>query len=1083
MAMIVGTSGDDVLVGTSGGDTIDGQAGNDSLSGGGGLDILKGGEGDDIIDGGTGGERAPGLLAGDHSTETNINGGDVADYRSAVSGVTIDLRLTGQQNTGQGMDTLTGIEDLWSGAGADRLTGDGGANQILAGDGDDQLFGEGGDDILVGYLGADTLHGGDGNDILRGGSISLGFEAAGGTDHLYGDAGDDQIAGSASADWLDGGDGDDVLAGYAGADHLLGGAGIDQISVDFGDIEANGGDGADLIFVAGLQNGEQQNLAIVSGGAGDDLFRFSGDLSTLSSALTLDGGDGADSLSLEFPLYFEGPIVLDLGAPASAPGLHLVGIETISVSNFAFDATGSESGETLLGGGANDILRGRGGDDFLTGDGGADRLEGGAGNDYLMGESVLSLTSLASSGDDVIDGGDGDDLIFGGAGDDTLAGGAGDDKILTPGGRPSPNGGYAVQTTVWDWGVDHIDGGEGRDWAYLNYAYSSAPVILTLAVPGQVSTVLVGGAAKTTLTGVEEISITGGSSNDQLTGGDGLDFLAGADGDDLLIGGAGSDNLVGGFGTDVLKGGLGDDTYWVSDAADTFMENVGEGEDSILLDVAFKTSFSMADYANIEGFRYQGATALEVVATDAGGWITLGGGDDRLIGGSGDDWLTGGAGDDHIEAGAGNDVLTGGLGADILIGGAGDDTYEVSDARAIIQEAADGGRDTVVSLINDYRLGVGVEVLQLAGSAHTGFGNAEANTLIGGVGDNLLIGGGGGDALFGGGGANTFAYEAVTDSDNAHLDIIHDFQTGLDKIDLTALAPSNVSILHYNGGTFVNGGSGGGAFQIGSITTISGSDILGLTNGVYLVGDDVAATLVGSAKDDTIVGGSANDTIIGGATGDALFGRGGADTFAYGSATESNPNAGMLDIIHDFQTGVDKLDLTAMGPSNVSVLHYQGGTFIAGNSASGVFQIASTQDINASDIIGLTSGAYVVGDEAANTLVGAGLGETIVGGAGNDIIIGGGAADALFGGNGADTFKFLAKADSGPAASDIIHDFQTGVDKIDLTALHVNGANDRYSLVSDASASYLFVQLAGNTDNDMLILLATPNVQASDILW
>jgi Ca2+-binding RTX toxin-like protein len=172
-----------------------------------------------------------------------------------------------------------------------------------------------------------------------------------------------------------------------------------------------------------------------------------------------------------------------------------------------------------------------------------------------------------------------------------------------------------------------------------------------------------------------------------------------------------------------------------------------------------------------------------------------------------------------------------------------------------------------------------------------------------------------------------------------------------------------------------------------------------------------------------------------------------------------------------------------MGPSNVSVLHYQGGTFIAGNSASGVFQIASTQDINASDIIGLTSGAYVVGDEAANTLVGAGLGETIVGGAGNDIIIGGGAADALFGGNGADSFKFLAKADSGPAASDIIHDFQTGVDKIDLTALHVNGANDRYSLVSDASASYLFVQLAGNTDNDMLILLATPNVQASDILW
>jgi len=99
------------------------------------------------------------------------------------------------------------------------------------------------------------------------------------------------------------------------------------------------------------------------------------------------------------------------------------------------------------------------------------------------------------------------------------------------------------------------------------------------------------------------------------------------------------------------------------------------------------------------------------------------------------------------------------------------------------------------------------------------------------------------------------------------------------------------------------------------------------------------------------------------------------------------------------------------------------------------------------------------------------------------VIIGGGAADALFGGTGADTFKFLAKTDSTPGAADIIHDFQTGVDKIDLTALHTNGANDHYSLVSDANASYLFVQLAGNTGNDLQILIATPNVQASDILW
>jgi Ca2+-binding RTX toxin-like protein len=191
----------------------------------------------------------------------------------------------------------------------------------------------------------------------------------------------------------------------------------------------------------------------------------------------------------------------------------------------------------------------------------------------------------------------------------------------------------------------------------------------------------------------------------------------------------------------------------------------------------------------------------------------------------------------------------------------------------------------------------------------------------------------------------------------------------------------------------------------------------------------------------------------------------------------------MLDILHDFQTGVDKIDLTALQPQNLSILHYNGGTFIFAGSPSGSFELASTQDINASDLIGLTGGAYLVGDEQTNTLVGAAFSETIVGGEGNDVIMGGGAADALFGGGGADTFKFTTKSDSVPGAPDIIHDFQSGADKIDLTALHTNGANDHYSLVSDANASYLFVQLAGNTDNDMQILFTTPNVHASDILW
>jgi Ca2+-binding RTX toxin-like protein len=77
------------------------------------------------------------------------------------------------------------------------------------------------------------------------------------------------------------------------------------------------------------------------------------------------------------------------------------------------------------------------------------------------------------------------------------------------------------------------------------------------------------------------------------------------------------------------------------------------------------------------------------------------------------------------------------------------------------------------------------------------------------------------------------------------------------------------------------------------------------------------------------------------------------------------------------------------------------------------------------------------GDEAA-TLTGGAAGDLIEGGTGNEMILGadgadilidGGGADTLFGGAGADLFVL-----AGDATSDVIGDFQLGIDKIDLSA-------------------------------------------------
>jgi GH24 family phage-related lysozyme (muramidase) len=83
-------------------------------------------------------------------------------------------------------------------------------------------------------------------------------------------------------------------------------------------------------------------------------------------------------------------------------------------------------------------------------------------------------------------------------------------------------------------------------------------------------------------------------------------------------------------------------------------------------------------------------------------------------------------------------------------------------------------------------------------------------------------------------------------------------------------------------------------------------------------------------------------------------------------------------------------------------------------------------------------------DAAANDadlLLGTGQSNRLSGGTGQDVLIGLGGADILLGGKGADLFVFAKAADScpGPAARDMIEDFQPGLDRIDLARIDANG--------------------------------------------
>lgn len=141
-----GHGGNDTMLGRGGNDELYGNAGNDTLDGGSGNDWLTGGAGDDTIIGGSGIDRAR--------------------YSDATAGVIVSLAQTGAQNTGQGLDVLSGIEDLGGSLFGDRLIGDAGANRLYGFLGNDRLSGGAGEDRLYGGSGNDQLTGGTGKDYF-----------------------------------------------------------------------------------------------------------------------------------------------------------------------------------------------------------------------------------------------------------------------------------------------------------------------------------------------------------------------------------------------------------------------------------------------------------------------------------------------------------------------------------------------------------------------------------------------------------------------------------------------------------------------------------------------------------------------------------------------------------------------------------------------------------------------------------------------------------------------------------------------------------------------------------------------------
>ena len=484
---------------------------------------------------------------------------------------------------------------------------------------------------------------------------------------------------------------------------------------------------------------------------------------------------------------------------------------------------GTDDGETLAGGSADDLLFGRGGADTLSGDAGGDVMSGGAGDDAYFVDDIgdetienanegidtvfstahLRLTGnvenlVLQGGDDLQAGGNSlNNLLFGNSGANILTGDAGTDAMFGGAG----NDVYFVDD-IGDETIENANEG-------IDTVFSTAHLRLT----GNVEFVDEAGdqpienanEGNDTVFSTAHLRLADNVENLVLQGGD--DLQAGGNSlNNLLFGNTGANILTGDAGTDAMFGGAGNDVYFVDEAGDQAIENANEGIDTVFSTAHLRLSDKVEN-------------------------LVLQGGDDLQAGGNSLNNL--------LFGNSGANILTGDAGTDAMFGGAGNDVYFVDDAGDQATENANEGIDTVFSTAH-LRLSDHVENLVLQGSDNLqAAGNSLNNLLFGNTGNNILTGGAGADAMHGAAGNDVYF---VDDPDDV---VVENAGDGIDAV-----------------------------FATVSQTLTANVEALVLQGSSNLVG-------TGNALASNIYGNSGDNALDGGAGADVLTGNAGNDTFIF----------------------------------------------------------------------------------------------------------------------------------------------------------------------------------------------------------
>ena len=717
----------------------------------------------------------------------------------------------------------------------------------------------------------------------------------------------------------------------------------------------------------------------------------------------------------------------------------ITGIVATGDGNDVFDTSAGTWNGTGDLGWNDDIFVGSAGNDVVKGNRGSDTLTGNGGNDLLLG-------------------GTGNDLLTGGAGNDGLYGESGDDVIVTQSGDAAFGGDGDDHIRAGDLTFARIDGGAGNDTLEL----TANGLRLDLS------------AALTTgrLTGIEAIAL---GTDQQVAVRAGDATTLGGSGKRLTFTGDGSDRvlLVGGWtqGADISSGGslfhayaLGNETVLV---AANVAVTLGATPGAAFTGLGAIAAGSAAPVAgSIAGGELTNAVQTSISATVDGLFIVDA--DETWIGT--DRGLILGANGTLINHGtltasmAQNAVLNtiGGNYLDMIVNtgtiratGTGQAFANAAapsdrariDNSGLIEAVADQGR--ALAAVAQF---MSSETTVIFANSGTVRAQSQSGAAIGaqlapnfifdhgssiGTNDGLVSATGGAGTIglqFLGGGR--FVNNATIVATNTAVSGAHD-AVGVQMytsssswlgayLDNRGTITATTAVRGDGGTTTVsNSGEINGDVRLGS-----GDDTLlnsGSINGVITLGDgrdyfdgtleQHHVTVAGEGGGDILIGG-VGDTLDGGAGDDVLVAHG-ADTLTGGAGADDfvfSP-LGTGSSITDFVSGTDRIDLSGLAPSDVSLAVSGGNTILSATTPSGLFTLQITGVVAQTDIFTISLDAGTAGSDtlvasaAGSALHGLGGADLLVGMGGNDTLDGGAGADLMLGGTGDDTYVVDSGAD------------------------------------------------------------------------